>query len=370
MRAIAAFCVIALIAACSSAEDPSAEPATTLSDTTVATTTPIGTTPVSTSAASSPPTTASPASTAPTTIDTPPAAAAEWCARTDTESIGAIVNDEIVEASGLVASRSHPGVFWTHNDGPDTRVFAVGEDGSDLAVFDVGASGLSARDIEDVAMIHRDGAAELLIADIGDNRLERESIQLLRLPEPDPASPEQIGEVQVHEFVYPDGPHNAETLLVDDDAGLFFIVTKDQEEASGPREGLGATLPAVVYEGPLDAPSGGEPTELVARATLDMPALSDGSTRSPAHPFALLNAAGVVTGGDTAGDGSLIALRTYETVWLWDRPPGTSIPEALQNTPCEVTAAFEPQGEAIAFAGERLVTVGEGDNPPINVLAR
>ncbi|MEO1057557.1 MAG: hypothetical protein AAFY28_11640, partial [Actinomycetota bacterium] len=310
------------------------------------------------------------------TAETPPAtapslSAVEWCARTDTESVGDVVSTEIVEASGLVASRSHPGVFWTHNDGPDTRLFAIGEDGSDLAVFDAGAAGAgTALDIEDIALSYRDGAPELLIADIGDNRLERESIQFIRLPEPDPASPGQIEEVEVVEFVYPDGPHNAETLLVDDDAGLFFIITKDQEEATGAREGLGETLPAMIYEGPLGATAGAGPIELVARGMLDMPALSDEATQSPAHPFALLGAAGVATGGDLAADGSLIALRTYETVWLWDRPAGTSIPDALQGTPCEITAVFEPQGEAVAFAGDRLVTIGEGDNRPINVLAR
>ena len=37
----------------------------------------------------------------------------------------------ITEASGLVASRAHAGVFWTHNDSGDAaRLFAIGPGGS------------------------------------------------------------------------------------------------------------------------------------------------------------------------------------------------------------------------------------------------
>ena len=308
--------------------------------------------------------------TEPATTTESTSVAADWCARSGTGRIGTVNGADIVEASGLVASRNQPGVYWTHNDGSDTRLFAVGEDGSDLGVFDVGAAGgIAARDIEDIALIDREGVSELLIADFGDNLRERESIQLIEVPEPDLSSPSEVVEAQAIDFVYPDGPHNAETLLVDADAGLFFIVTKDQDESTSAPQGLGPTLPAVIYEGPLDSAPGGEPIELVARGTIDLPALSDQATRSRAHPFALLGAAGVATGGDVAADGSLIALRTYETVWLWDRATGVSIPDALAGVPCEITAVFEQQGEAVAFAGDRLVTIGEGNNPPINVVA-
>jgi hypothetical protein len=38
--------------------------------------------------------------------------------------------------------------------------------------------------------------------------------------------------------------------------------------------------------------------------------------------------------------------------------------------PCEVAAAFELQGEAIAFAPEGLVTLGEGVGRPLHLIAR
>src|ERR671913_266090 len=47
--------------------------------------------------------------------------------------VGRIKADSLVEASGLVASRRHPGVYWTHNDGSDGVLHAVRRDGSVVA---------------------------------------------------------------------------------------------------------------------------------------------------------------------------------------------------------------------------------------------
>jgi hypothetical protein len=74
---------------------------------------------------------------------------------------------------------------------------------------------------------------------------------------------------------------------------------------------------------------------------IDMPGLDERAYRSPRHPAGLLGAAGVPTGGDVSADGSLIALRTYETVWLWSRLETQSVAEALLGEPCEIKAAFE-----------------------------
>jgi hypothetical protein len=47
---------------------------------------------------------------------------------------GVVQNDQIREASGIVASRQNPGVLWVHNDSGDSaRVFAINEKGEFLA---------------------------------------------------------------------------------------------------------------------------------------------------------------------------------------------------------------------------------------------
>ncbi|MEO6810963.1 MAG: hypothetical protein ABI353_17770, partial [Isosphaeraceae bacterium] len=65
------------------------------------------------------------------------------------ESMGRLEHPAIREASGIVASRRHPGVFWVHNDsGNPPALFAVRRDGSLIQEFAVGVPNV---DWEDVA---------------------------------------------------------------------------------------------------------------------------------------------------------------------------------------------------------------------------
>jgi hypothetical protein len=105
-------------------------------------------------------------------------------------------------------------------------VFAIGAD-----VFDIGFHALDidgVTDLEDIA-VGRDGDADVLyLADIGDNGVDRESVRVYRFTEPDPSSLAPITELDVREYVYPDRPHNAETLLIDDANQRLVILTKEQ----------------------------------------------------------------------------------------------------------------------------------------------
>ncbi len=98
--------------------------------------------------------------------------------------------------------------------------------------------------------------------------------------------------------------------------------------------------------------------------------------RSSAFSLSGLAFPGAATGADITEDGSLIALRTYGSVWLFDRSPGASVAEALSGEPCEGGAEAETQGESVGFlppeTGDpdepiRYVTVSEGRNPPVNL---
>jgi hypothetical protein len=280
---------------------------------------------------------------------------------------GTIGNEDLVEASGLVASRAHPGVLWSHNDGGDNPgVFALGTDGSDNGFHPLDADDVT--DVEDIAL-GRDGDADVLyLADIGDNRSDRKSVRVYRFPEPDPASLEPITEFDVLEYVYPDRPHNAETQLVDDANQRLVIVTKEQApDADGQPDRFGRTEPSFVFEGPLE---GDEPIELTPVGSIDTPQLETRTVSDGLHPATALGFGGVPTGGDVSPDGSLVALRTYEAVWVWPREPGQSVADAFGNEPCQVTSVPEPQGEAVAFVDDGLVTIGEGVNPPLNRLGK
>ena len=50
---------------------------------------------------------------------------------------GEVESSLVVEASGLVASRSQDGLLWTHNDHGEKNpwVYALGSDGADLGNY-------------------------------------------------------------------------------------------------------------------------------------------------------------------------------------------------------------------------------------------
>jgi hypothetical protein len=76
-----------------------------------------------------------------------------------------------------------------------------------------------------------------------------------------------------------------------------------------------------------------------------------------------------VSGADISADGSLIALRGYNTVWMWHRTNGQTIAQALGTEPCEAPSPDERQGESIAIDTElNYWTVSEGTNKDINFI--
>lgn len=354
--------LMAATAACAGDASPAAPSAATIPAVTVpAVTVPEVTVPATTG----------PATTVPAATVDPVAAAEAMCARTGVEPSGNVASATLVEASGLVASRTHPGVLWSHNDGGDAAVVAVGSDGADLGVFPVPVTG--AVDAEDIALVGEPGDGSLLLGDIGDNSAQREEIRVDRFAEPDPHAPAAIVDVETLRFRYPDRPHNAEAMMVDDEAGVIVIVTKEQApDTSGEADAVGRTAPSFVFEGPLDGHVG-VPVELTMVGVLDTVALEQRASAGGAHPASLLGFGGVPTGGDVSPDGSLIALRTYQAVWLWPRLPGQRVSEALvtlDEFPCEIASVPEAQGEAVAFVDDGLMTLGEGRYRPLHRLAR
>jgi hypothetical protein len=252
---------------------------------------------------------------------------------------GAIADDDIEEASGLVASAIHPGVFYVHNDsGSDAEIFAIGAAGQDLGAFDV--EGASAVDWEDIARGPCSAGSCLYLADIGDNDSERSSYTIYRAPEP--GSVGSNGDIQAaaFSFTYPDGSHNAETLLVHPDTGVITLVTK---VASGKSS---------VYE--LELPS--SPAGVLVATKTGEIAPPGGSPR--------------FTGGDVHPAGLGVLLRTSTHALFYPASPGQRVAETLAGAPCAVPVAAEEQGEAIAWSpgGAGYVTVSEGSNPDLHAV--
>src|SRR4051794_17862577 len=136
-------------------------------------------------------------------------------------------DQRIAESSGLAAATREPGVWFTHNDSGDAaRFFAVGADGRTLATYRV--AGATAVDWEDMAAAPAaDGTPTLWLADIGDNDAARPSITVYAVPEPRVRRGEdRTLPTTAYRLRYPDGPHDAETLLVDPVRHRAYVVTK------------------------------------------------------------------------------------------------------------------------------------------------
>lgn len=304
--------------------------------------------------------TPSPEATANATVrlSSPAERAAALCAANGEPQASIVQPPEVVEISGLAASRKNEGVLWAHNDSGDVaRVIAFSTSGEPRGMYEIG--GAEAIDWEDMAIGPgpQPGEDYLYLGDIGDNAAKRAEIVVYRAVEPDIDTKvgSDIEGVERIVLRYPDAPHDAETLLVDPLNGDLVIVTKEI-----------ATGNSGVYRASAAALATGDAT--LERAGGIEKARLTPTSAAPEDASPLVRGVGYLpTGGDVSRDGALIAIRTYGSVFLWARDENTSLADALAGAPCEAPSTIEPQGEAIAFdgGGDGYFTVSEGVSPPL-----
>ena len=254
------------------------------------------------------------------------------------QQVGVVSSDQLVEASGLAASRRHPSVLWTHNDsGGQARLFAIDEQTAQI-VATVDVQGAEAIDWEDIAVGpcgEGDARSCVAIGDIGDNLHRRDQVVIYRAPEPQRLG-DPIDAIEVIEVRYPSQPNDlpqvarpdAESLMIHPLTGQIYVITK---------EGAGARLFRVPEQGAA-------PRTLELVASLDVTG---------------------ATGADMAPEGGLFVVRNYALRVVFSLS-GEGADEV------EFVASWrllrEPQGEAIAFddaSSDRLYTLSEGVNQPL-----
>ena len=138
------------------------------------------------------------------------------------DTIAFTVDDaRVTESSGLAVDPAG-NIYWTVNDSGDRGVaYGIGLDGTVQGTLNFRAQ---PDDVEAVA-VYED---RLYIADIGDNSGERDFIRVYFFT--NPRANGLTVTYHAYDFSYPDGQHNAETLLVDE-SGRLFIVTKGRKAA-------------------------------------------------------------------------------------------------------------------------------------------
>jgi hypothetical protein len=236
-------------------------------------------------------------------------------------------NEEIDEGSGIAFSRTYDGLIYTHNDsGGGRRIYVIDTLGKGSVVFKI--KGVWNRDWEDIAV--GPGPDPKLnyvyVGDIGDNQAKFSSIFIYRFAEPVEFLEGMEVEPDILKLTYPDGPKDAEVLMVDPISKDIFILSK--------RDSLN-----ILYKTTQEA---FEKKEEVLEKVMEL-------------PFTMS------VGGDISADGKEILIKNYFTVYYWVRNENETVDQALSRDPLILPYKPEPQGEAIAFHpnGKSYFTLSE-----------
>ena len=235
---------------------------------------------------------------------------------------------ELPEGSGVVVSRRSPGRLWAHNDSGQPVLIAL--DAGGKVAGQVRVSGAKVEDWEALGIGPCGAGTCLFISDIGDNDAERRRVTIYRIPEP--AGPTGSVAAEALHATYPDGPQNAETLLVTP-AGELYIVTK------------GDTGRVTIYRMPPNA----APGSTVTLQRVGEPRPGNRSSKEDR-----------LTDGAISPSGAWTALRTNGAIRFY-RTEGLLAGDWREAARVDVSSLREPQGEGLAFADETtIVVVGEG----------
>jgi hypothetical protein len=246
------------------------------------------------------------------------------------------------ELSGFAASHQHAGIFWAHNDsGNAPEIYALRADGTIAAT--VPLRGVNLRDLEDIAVGPcAAGSVQscIYLADIGDNGARRPGVQILKVVEPGRLDGTPLAPA-ILPFRYPDGPHNAEALVVDPGTARVFVITKTL-----------LSLGDVYRVDDLGSRDGGHAVRV---RTLRAPVEFDSTT----------------TAADAHPSGTRLLLRTYTRAWELRSPAARSFEDVLDAEPVPVPEASQPQGEAIAYTedGRGYLLGGEGVGSPLYLVS-
>lgn len=263
---------------------------------------------------------------------------------------GLIVDQQLNEISGMVASKKFKDIYWVLNDGGNTaNLYAIDEYGSRVATLNV--DGVRNTDWEDLSLYEKDGKPYLVVADIGDNGGLRKTLQLHLFEEPDALTNSRIEPTRSIAFKYPDGPHDAEALAIDSANDQAIIITKKRK-------------PPLTFAVPLTAPHEKLVTATALGEALHIPVASPEELKSRPK---LAPYDHQVTAASIAPDRKSIAVMTYRYLLIYKRGGKESWGDALESKPTVRVLPIIPQAEAMSFTtdGGSVMATGEFSVAPM-----
>lgn len=236
---------------------------------------------------------------------------------------------ELPEASGIAVSRNDASRLWTHNDSGEPVLFSLDTQGRVTGRHRL--SGVKVEDWEAVAVGPCPAGSCVYVADIGDNDARRKQVTLYRVAEPT-QSEQTLTVKDVFHATYPDGAHDAETLLATPD-GVLLIVTKGETGHVG------------LYRFPKELRSG---------ATHQLQRVGTPRAAGPAPE------SDRITDGGVSADGRWIVLRGRQHL-TFHRTADLMAGHWKEVRRVDLQSIGEGQGEGVAFAADNaLYLAGEG----------
>lgn len=250
---------------------------------------------------------------------------------------------ELSEISGLFISKDN--LIFVQNDSGDTsRFFAIDAKGNLVSKLyfkgDPSNKHFGVTDCEDIA--GGPGPVKnknyIYLGDVGDNVGKRPYVTVYRFLEPNKLFNTMHIEGEAVQLKYPNGPQDAETLMVDPILKELIIISKRQDT-------VGIYSSALFFRN---------------RDTVTMK--KQGSLFLPGRGLAKY-----IVSGDISRDGRQIILKTYTNVYYWLRNGKEPISQTLRRMPKKLPYVLEPQGEAIGFTpdGKAYYCISEGKNSVI-----
>lgn len=262
-----------------------------------------------------------------------------------------IQDAQINESSGLAASQRFAKNVWTHNDSGDTaRVFLLDENGATRQV--VSLPNAQAIDWEDMAVAGDKNNAQVYLGDIGDNERKRQNIQIYRFAESQVRTSSTRNDVNKTQKVvaqkmtlrYPDGAHDAETLIATR-RGEIVIVAKE----------IGVCR---IYK--TAKPFRNNTTQTLVLVGRFQFAGDNYFARLP-------------TGGDLNAREDRVIVRTYADAFEWKLSRTNCVIDwrkVWKTSPRRFALPPTRQGEAICYNadGTQWIVSSEGENAPLQWL--
>lgn len=269
--------------------------------------------------------------------------------------IGSLPADLLPEASGLAISNIDPNRLYHINDsGNDFAMIMTDLSGKNKK--EIRLEGMKTKDTEELASGHCFYKHCLFIGDIGDNAFQRESIQVGWLEEKQTyAAVEKLsGHVTL---TYPNGPHNAESMIIHPDGNLYIF-------SKGRATNAKFADPAQIYKISVNKllQSHGMKMQMEFVGELDLPSLLQ--DEKPAGQIA--------TGASINSEGDRLLILTYNNVlelsWSSLMSFKQKLIEGIDFN--IIPAAILPQQEAISFMpnSESFLVTSEGGNKNTPIL--